>query len=280
SSDLVAAVGGTHNWTVCRPPDGFGPVCRTPQPNRRARGEAGQIEPVNSPGRLRIDVLGPLRVTDPDGRDLTPTGGLQRRVLALLVLYRGRVVSVDTIAEALWPGDLPADPAAAVQNHLFRLRRRHPGGAIASVGVGYCLPADGVDLDADRLAAFVTVPGKPGDLHAVLDRWRGPAYPELVEFDAALAESARLEDLRSRALELRAELRLASGDTDGLVAELQALADAHPLRERPHALLVDALAATGRVADALRAYDDFRRRLGDELGIEPSPALRSRHTEL
>jgi predicted ATPase len=70
------------------------------------------------------------------------------------------------------------------------------------------------------------------------------------------------------------------GDTDGLAAELVALADAQPLRERPRALLMAALADTGRRVEALRVYDDFRRLLGDELGIEPSPAMAAQHAEL
>jgi len=232
------------------------------------------------PGRLRIEVLGPLRATAADGRDLTPNGSLQRRLLSLLVLQRGRVVSVDAAADALWPAGLPADPAAGVQNHVFRLRRLLPEGSILSSADGYCTPVEVIDVDADRLVAFVADPAAGADLRAILDRWRGPAYPELAEFDPAIAEVVRLEELRVRAVEVAAEHRLAAGEIGDLVAELQGLADAQPLRERPHALLVEALAASGRVAEALRAYDGFRRRLGDELGIEPSPELQARHARL
>ena len=94
------------------------------------------------------------------------------------------------------------------------------------------------------------------------------------------AESVRLGELRIRAVEARAECRLAAGVTDGLVAELAALADEEPLRERPRALLMAALADAGRHVEALRVYDDFRRLLGDELGIEPSPALAAQHAGL
>src|SRR5690606_41603382 len=111
-------------------------------------------------------------------------------------------------------------------------------------------------------------------------RSHGPAYPVRASPDGAGAEAARLEELRTRARELRAERRLAEGTADGLVAELTARCDAEPLRERPRALLMTALAAAGRRADALRVFDDFRRRLGDELGIEPSPALVAQHRGL
>jgi DNA-binding SARP family transcriptional activator len=81
---------------------------------------------VTSGRRLRIDVLGPIRVVDPENRDRTPAGSLQRRLLALLVLRRGRVVTADSAIDALWPSTRPDDPVAALHNHLFRLRRGLP----------------------------------------------------------------------------------------------------------------------------------------------------------
>ena len=188
--------------------------------------------------RLCVEVLGPIRLLDADGRDVTPVGTLQRRLLALLVLRRGRVVSVDSAVEVLWPSELPADPVAALQNHLFRLRRAMPDGVIEAVGDGYRLDAAGIDLDADRLpsvldAAAMADGAALSELDALLARWSGPAYPELDELDDGRAEAARLEELRTRVREVRAESRLALGDTDGLVADLMALADEQPLRERP-----------------------------------------------
>ena len=74
--------------------------------------------------------------------------------------------------------------------------------------------------------------------------------------------------------------RIVTGAGDDLITELAALADEEPLRERPRALLMEALARAGRNVEALRVYDDFRRLLGDELGIEPSPALTAQHADL
>jgi predicted ATPase/DNA-binding SARP family transcriptional activator len=236
--------------------------------------------------RLSVEVLGPLRVCDAQGHDITPDGHLQRRLLALLVLRRGHIVSTDTAIDALWPGAPPRDPVAALQNHLFRLRRALPAGLIESIGDGYRLDASLIEVDADHLVALVAAgetddaPDAPTTLDAILERWHGPAYAELDEVDDAQAESTRLDELRVRALEARSERRLDRGDTDGLVAELAALADAEPLRERPRALLMRALAATGRQVEALRVYDDFRRLLSDELGIEPSPVLAADHAAL
>ncbi len=228
---------------------------------------------------MRVEVLGPLRVTDPTGADITPDGSLQRRLLALLVLRRGHVVSVDTAVDALWPTQRPRDPAAALQNHLSRLRRGLPAGVIESVGDGYRLDPSALDRDADQLA--VAVADEDGDaIDAVLARWRGPAYPDLADLEDGLIEAARLEELRIRAIEVRAAQRLVRGDSHGLVVELTSLAEQHPLRERPRELLMTALAAEGRHAEALRVYDDFRCVLADELGIEPSPALTAQHGEL
>jgi predicted ATPase/DNA-binding SARP family transcriptional activator len=235
--------------------------------------------------RLCVEVLGPIRARDPEGHDVTPVGALQRRLLALLVLRQGRVVSVDSAVEALWSSGRPQNPVAALQNHLFRLRRALPEGVIESVGDGYRVDPARIDLDADRLSRAVSAdltanPSLVAEIDAVLERWTGPAYPELDDTDDGRAETTRLSDLRAHAREVRAELRLASGDTDGLVTELAALVEAEPLRERPRALLMSALAAVGRQAEALRVYDDFRRLLGNELGIEPSPGLAAQHDRL
>jgi predicted ATPase/DNA-binding SARP family transcriptional activator len=231
---------------------------------------------------VRVEVLGPLRVEDPSGRDVTPAGVLQRRLLALLVLHGGRVVSADAAIEALWPGELPHDPVAALQNHVARLRRLLPDGLIDSVGSGYRLDPSGVQTDADRLVDLLgdDPTSASAELRAMLSRWHGPAYADLEDVDEATIEAARLDDLRQRAREVVAEARLAAGELDGLVPDLLALAESEPLRERPRALLMSALAANGRHVEALRVYDEFRRLLGAELGIEPSPTLVAQHAAL
>ena len=85
---------------------------------------------------LQIDVLGPIRARDRDGRDVTPDGALQRRLLALLVLHRGTTVSADTAVDALWPEGPPRGPTAALHTHLSRLRRSLPDGIIESTESG------------------------------------------------------------------------------------------------------------------------------------------------
>ena len=251
----------------------------------RGAGADGQNGAVASRERMQVEVLGPLRVYRPGGDDITPAGALQRRLLALLVLRRGHAVSADTAIDVLWPASLPRDPAGALQNHLSRLRAGLPPGLIESVGDGYRLDPSAIELDSERLVALLS-DGVAADsaglaeIDAVLGRWQGPAFPELDDLDDGRTEAVRLHELRVRAQEARAEHRLANGETDGLVAELSALADAEPLRERPRSLLMTALAATRRHVEALRVYDDFRRLLGDELGTEPSPELTAQHAAL
>jgi DNA-binding SARP family transcriptional activator len=231
---------------------------------------------------VRVEVLGPLRVVDGE-QDVTPSGPLQRRLLALLVLRRDRVVTVDQAIDALWPdpGSRPADPAAALQNQVHRLRRGLPAVDLVSTGEGYRLASTSVDVDADRLADAVHDGGRDrGALDAAVERWHGPAYPELADTDDGRIEAARLEELRLRAVESRVEDRLADGRASDVVAGVAALVDEHPLRERPVGLLMAALDRTGRRVEALRAFDDFRRRLGDELGTEPSPMLVAQHAAL
>ncbi len=235
-------------------------------------------------------MLGPLRVLATDGRDVTPDGELPRRLLALLVLRRGETVSTDTAIDALWPSRRPRDPLAALQTHVFRVRRALSDGIVASSRSGYQLDAARVDVDADAVVSAVVEaqsvrPTDPATAVALLDdalaRWRnGPPYAELADVDAARPELERLKEWRVRAIEERAAAMIDSGRAVDALADLSTLADEHTLRERPHELLMVALAAAGRTPEALRTYDDFRRRLGDELGIEPSPALAGRHGEL
>ncbi len=232
---------------------------------------------------MLVQVLGPLRARTAGGEDVTPAGALQRRLLALLVLQRGRVVPAHAAVEALWPDRPPQDPTGALQNHLSRLRRSMPAGAIESVGDGYRLAPGAVLVDCERLTELIAAAPTAEvveELAALLEGWRGPAFVELDDVEQAGIEASRLEELRLRGLERIAEHRLDTGATDGLVADLVALSDEEPLREGPRSLLMRALAATGRHAEALRAFDDFRRLLGDELGIDPSPALAALHDEL
>jgi predicted ATPase/DNA-binding SARP family transcriptional activator len=231
---------------------------------------------------VRCGVLGSLEVTGADGGACTPSGALQRRLLTMLLLRRGQVVSVDAIADALWPDRLPDDHGAGVHTHVFRLRRRVPGLTIDQRAPGYVLRADGVAVDADELELAVSEAaarrhddplGALAQLDGALALWRGRPYDDLDELDDATIEADRLEEIRARADEERLAALLDLGRADQVVPDAEALVARDALRERPRELLMTALAAVGRQADALRTYDDLRRRLAIELGIDPSGHL-------
>ncbi|MCO8126471.1 winged helix-turn-helix domain-containing protein [Acidimicrobiia bacterium EGI L10123] len=238
---------------------------------------------------IAVEVLGPLRVRDAAGGDVTPRGRLQRRLLAFLTLRGGAVVSVDQLTEVLWPDRLPTGAASLVHSHIFRLRQHIPDIELDATPPGYVLRLPEGAVDAARFERAVAraaaeragdPEGALGALDGALGSWRGEAFEDLVDLDAGRIEAERLEELRLRALEERFAALLDLGRGAAAVADLEALVAREPLRERPRELLMDALVASGRRADALRVYDAYRRQLAEELGVEPSAHLRSAHERL
>ncbi len=232
---------------------------------------------------MELRILGPLEVRVAE-RVLPLSGARQRTVLALLLLRAGEVVSSDRLIDELWGERPPPSALDTLQVYVSRLRKVLPEGTVVTEGRGYRLAVAGEQIDAgrfERLAGEGRAALAEGDpersarlLREALDLWRGPALADFAYEPFAQGEIARLEELRVLALEERLEADLASGRAAELVGELEALVGAHPLRERLRGQLMRALYRSGRQAEALRAYQDARRTLGDELGIEPSPALR------
>jgi predicted ATPase/DNA-binding SARP family transcriptional activator len=223
---------------------------------------------------VQVSILGPLEVTE-DGVPV-PIGGARLRTLVVrLAVGVGRVVTVDELADALWPRDAPADQGNSVRSLVARLRRVLPNpDVVRSAAAGYRLdlPESAVDAyEFERLAR------SRGGAREALALWRGPALADVRDAEFATAYAARLEEARLAAVEACAEADLAAGATGRLVAELTELAARHPLRERLQALLVRALTAVGRQAEALAVYEDVRRRLVEELGADPGPELRESH---
>ncbi|KAA9376554.1 AfsR/SARP family transcriptional regulator [Microbispora cellulosiformans] len=213
-----------------------------------------------------------------------------RALLARLALSCGRVVPVDSLTDALWGEDLPADAANALQIRVSKLRR-----ALAAAGLGgdvlvtqapgyrLAVPPESVDVHVfERLLVSAREETAAGNVTAALGRldealrlWRGPALADVGATAWATTESARLEELRLGAVEDRYELLLESGGHNEAVADIERLVARHPLRERLHRLLMLALYRGGRQAEALAAYQALRRGLADELGIDPSPELQA-----
>jgi DNA-binding SARP family transcriptional activator/DNA-binding GntR family transcriptional regulator len=231
---------------------------------------------------MELRVLGPLEAID--GHRALPLGAPRRRaLLARLILDLNRTVSVHRLVEDLWGEDAPGSAVKMVQINVSQLRKVLPPGVLQTRPPGYALIADPESVDAVRFGRLRKLGGAALDagdpstaatvLREALGLWRGAP---LAEFDEPFArvEAAHLEELRLTCLEQRLDADLRLGRHADVVAELEALAAAHPLRERVHGQLMLALYREGRQAEALAAYQRFRRRLDIELGIEPTASLK------
>ncbi len=233
---------------------------------------------------MEFRLLGPVEAVR-DGRSLPLGGSKPRALLALLALSANDVVSRDRLLEALWPERPPGSADHSLDVHVSRLRKAlEPDKPLVTRGGGYVLEVDPERIDVRRFERLLAAGreanavGKPEDalvaVEAALGLWRGDALGDLAYEGFARDDVPRLEELRLVATEERIDAELALGHQDRLVPELEALISKHPLRERPRGQLMLALYRAGRQAEALRVYSDARMRLVDELGIEPSQALR------
>jgi DNA-binding SARP family transcriptional activator len=224
-------------------------------------------------------VLGPLEVWD-RGRPIELRRRKQRALLALFLLRAGEAISSDELVDGLWGESPPRTARAALQNYVAQLRRALGPGVLLSRGGAYLLDisSDQTDLGRfERLAAEARVASgeeRVEKLREALALWRGPPLADLAFEPFALREAGRLEELRTAALEDLIDAELSLGAGADLLGELEALIAEHPFRERLRAQLMLALYRGGRQADALAAYQETRRILVDELGIEPSAPLR------
>jgi DNA-binding SARP family transcriptional activator/predicted ATPase len=236
---------------------------------------------------IEFRILGPLELSADGG--VMPLGSpKQRALLAVLLVHASETVSRDRLIEELWAEAVPASVESALHVYLSRLRRlldaAGGGGLLAREAHGYRLQVEQEQLDAtrfDRLAGEggeALAAGRPelaaDRLRQALALWRGPALADLQSERFAITASARLEERRVFALEQRLEADLALGRHGDLISELEALVAEHPYREHLRAHLMLALYRSGRQADALRAYQEARRMLADELGLEPGHELK------
>ncbi len=240
---------------------------------------------------MDVRILGNLQVTA--GAGVVDLGLRKARMLfGALALQAGTPVSVDRLAEAVWPDGPPARWESALYSHVSRLRRalepdrapRARSERIETRGDAYVLRLAPDELDAHRFERLGTEGraalgrGEPETASALLDaalgEWRGPVLADLADAPFVADEARRLEELRFVVREERIEAELALGRHAAAVAELERLVVDHPLRERCWELLLLALYRSGRQADALRRYQDVRAILVGELGIEPGPGLR------
>ena len=239
---------------------------------------------------MRFEILGTTRAWRADGREVVIGGPALRALLALLLVRAGEAVSVDSLVEDLY-GDRPShDAGHALQSQVSRLRRTLAEVTIDSLPSGYRLLKDTHQIDVDQFERLsedgrrALTGGEPHSaaelLRAALALWRGAALADVADAPSAQALAIRLEERRLACVEDRIEAELQLGEHQAAVAELRELVTRHPLRERPHGLLMRALAASGEPAEALATFAAFRQRLVDELGVEPSAELGAVHLSL
>jgi YVTN family beta-propeller protein len=229
-------------------------------------------------------LLGPLDVRDGE-RTIELRAPKQRALLALLLLRRDEVVSVESLAEQLWAGDPPATGTKGVRVYVGELRKALGADVIATAAGGYVIPRERSETDIDRFELLAAqgrqrlededVEGAAASFREALALWRGPALADFRYEEFAQNEISRLEDARMAVLEARIDADLALGREEELVPELQALVGEHRNRERLCGQLMLALYRSGRQSDALAVYRDTRRRLVEELGVEPGHELQT-----
>jgi YVTN family beta-propeller protein len=250
-------------------------------------------------------ILGTLEVKDGD-RLLAVGGEKQRALLAVLLLHAGEVVSADRLIDELWGERAPPGAPKALQAHISRLRKAldtngapatdgeptetSPDGVLVTRGHGYLLRVATGELDLDRFRAVAEEgrralaagdPERAADkLRMGLELWRGPPLADFAYEAFAQVPIAELEELRLAAVEDRVEADLALGRHEQLVGELGALVKHNRLRERLRMQLMLALYRCGRQAEALDVYQEYRRGLADELGLDPSPRIQQLETAI
>jgi DNA-binding SARP family transcriptional activator/DNA-binding beta-propeller fold protein YncE len=212
---------------------------------------------------VEFRILGPLEV-HVDQRSVAVRAGNDRLLLALLLLRRNRIVSLETLVDELWEAEPPTSAAKIVQNSVSRLRRTL-GERLETHERAYRLRLDEDEIDAVRFERLVAA-GRGAE---ALLLWRDDPFADVGQSTAVAAEAERLRELRLTALEQELET-----DVDaGAAATLERLTKEHPYRERFHALLMRALYAAGRQSEALDVYQRLRTRLAVDLGLDPSPEL-------
>ncbi len=222
---------------------------------------------------MALSVLGPLlpdHITRP----------AQRRLLSILLLHRGFDLDRDLLVDRMWGNKPPRSVRNALHVHINRLRMAIPDAVITTTTQGYRIDPDDHGFDVaefDRLAVAAHSDDPSEQLRLAtqaLELWRGDAYQELTGDDFALPEIVRLDESRLELLELRMQALVALGHNAEAIPRLRELVERFPLRERLHENLMLALYRSGRQAEALRQFQSARRILGEQVGIEPGPALR------
>lgn len=222
--------------------------------------------------RTVIGLLGPVSVGDAEVPGLRA-----KRLVAALALANGRVCSADRLIDDVWGTEPPRSPQAALHTQISRVRQFLGDGSIAGIGSGYRLTGVVTDIE---LVQELLADGDSVAAATAASYWRGAPGDDLRDGDLAAALRRRADALAARIDDIRAAAAFASGDyaVAREIAERRCADD--PLDESSHVLLMRALAAQGRRADALAVFARLRRALSAELGVDPGAEATAAHSQL
>ncbi|WP_368660759.1 BTAD domain-containing putative transcriptional regulator [Amycolatopsis sp. Hca4] len=242
-------------------------------------------------------VLGPLGVLH-DGVDCTPTAPKVLQLLALLVMRPGKMVHVDSITQELWPSGPPRTVRTTLHTYVYHLRRCFEQHSLAdgtedmlvTKAPGYLFRIDPSQVDVHR---FGLMQQEAQDLlrrnqhaaaaarfRAALDLWSGPPLANIHCGPVLLPYTMELLEQRRNALHMLIEAEITSGNHRELIGELRSLAAGNPLDEALHGQLMRVLGRSGRRSDAMAVYRSLRKRLSEELGVEPCDEVQLLHHDL
>jgi DNA-binding SARP family transcriptional activator len=245
--------------------------------------------------KLDLRVLGPLQLTI-DGTPVPLGTPKQRAVLAVLVINRNRTVSTDSLINAAWEAEPPPEARVGLQAYVSNLRKLltqegvEGRTVIESAPPGYRLNVDEMSCDISRFmtektagvkaAAAAEFEQASSHLSAALAEWRGTALDDLRDFEFARSFAVAMMDDKLLVHTAHAEAEMACGRAYAVIGELEALTAEHPYREPLWAQLIHAYYVSDRQSDALHAYQRLKDTLANDLGIDPTPALRKLHQRI
>ncbi|WP_409331300.1 AfsR/SARP family transcriptional regulator [Trujillonella humicola] len=236
-----------------------------------------------APAPVLVEVLGPLRLLV-DGAPAAVRGAKRRAAFGLLALAEGRTVTVDALVDALWPDEVPESGRQALHSVVSRLRGDlgPAAGRLETGPAGYRLALSPGELDLTRarrlLARARGIAGRDAGAAAALLReahglWRGPVLADLAHIAPVAASVEACAVLRREVTDALIATAVTAGEAEEVCGLAAASVAEDPLREPAVLLLMRALAATGQAPEALRVGRDYRSRLADEAGLDPTPAL-------
>jgi DNA-binding SARP family transcriptional activator len=241
---------------------------------------------------VRFNLIGPFEIVTDDGRTYRPGTPKVCQTLALLLTRPNEIITAESLIRELWGERPPRSAVTTLQTYVYHARRMFvnerltdPDRAlIVTSPPGYAIHVADDEVDVQIFERLVNqargqlVDGDPAlaldTVEEALRLWRGPALANFPAGDVLTGHITHLDELRIRAYEIRIDAKDRLGQHREAIPELRRLINDYPLNEWFHSRLIAALGATGRRAEALQAYQNVRRILADELGLEPSPELK------